>query len=364
MSDALRRTAIGTLPIIALLAALALLAAAAAPADERTIVNLFITIVLVLSIGMFSGSTGIVSFGHVAFMGIGAYVTALVTIPASIKMSALPELPALLANAQFGFLAAIVTAAVVTGLVAAVLGLALARMAPDAMAMATIGVLVIMFVVFESADEITRGASGLYAIPATTTVPLAAAAAIVVVVAARLLRESNIGIKLRATREDPVAAAALGANVIRLRFTAWIASAAAMGLGGGIWAQYNLAFGPRQFFFATTFSLLAMLVLGGLGSVSGAVLGALVITALTELLRPLEDGADIGPVTVGEIPGLTPIAVSALILLVLRWRRDGLLGHRELDELVAGRRSRSRATEAGDPTVRTTAPHLVEGGDR
>ena len=115
--------------------------------------------------------------------------------------------------------------------------------------------------------------------------------------------------------------------MVRLRLVAWVLSAALMGLGGALWAQYNLAFGPRQFFFPQTFAVLAMIVVGGLASVSGAVIGASVITIATEVLRRVEDGgADLGPLHVPGTQGMTPIALALMILLVLRVRRDGLVG--------------------------------------
>jgi branched-chain amino acid transport system permease protein len=159
----------------------------------------------------------------------------------------------------------------------------------------------------------------------------------------RLFRESRSGLTLRASREDPLAAAALGVDVVRLRLGAWVLSGALMGCGGALWAQYNLAFGPRQFFFAQTFSILAMLVVGGIASVSGAVLGAAVVTVATEVLRRVEDGgADVGPVHLPAIQGLTPIAVALLILVVLRLRRDGLAGLSEIDDAVVRLRGRRR----------------------
>jgi branched-chain amino acid transport system permease protein len=143
---------------------LALLAVVAessfAPADRRVVVNFLIAVVLVLAIQTFSGNSGIVTFGHVAFMGVGAYVAALVTIPPAIKAGSLPDLPGVVADARLGFLPAVAVAAAVTAAVAFVAGLALTRMEENAMAMATIGVLVIAFVVFESWDGVTRGAQG------------------------------------------------------------------------------------------------------------------------------------------------------------------------------------------------------------
>ena len=327
----LRGTAIFAVP-------LAIVAAAgnalASPADLRVIVNFFIVLVLVLAIQSFSGNSGIVSFGHVGFMGVGAYVAALVTIPPAIRAGLAPSLPGFIADNTVPFVPAVLLGGLAGALVAAVIGLALTRMQESAMAMATIGILVILFVVFDNWEGITRGATGLFGIPRSTTVWSAFVFAVVAIAICRAFRESRAGLKLRASRTDSLAAEALGADVVRLRWWAWTLSGAIMGVGGALWAQYNIAFGPRQFFFALTFNLLAMLVVGGLGSVSGAVVGAVAVTAVFEVTRRVEERI--------EVPGTTQIVVALLILLVLYRRPNGLMGLSEADDLLARRFSALR----------------------
>ena len=328
----IRQSVRGTAVLAVPLALLALVVnAIGSPAEVRTVVNFFVALVLVLSIQSFSGNSGIVSFGHVAFMGVGAYTAALLTISPLIKESILPSLPSLIADAQVGFLQAVLGATIAGAFVAAVIGLPLTRMEEGAMAMATIGVLVIFFVVFDNWDDVTRGSTGVFGIPRHTTLLSAVVLSIVAIFVCRLFRESNTGLKLRASRSDPVAAEALGAHVVRLRYIAWILSGAIMGMGGAIWAQYNLAFDPKQFFFTQTFNILAMIVVGGLASVSGAVIGAAAVTLTTEVMRRLEDDAG--------VPGLTQMAVALLILFVLYRRPDGLVGRSEVDDLLGRRRS-------------------------
>ncbi len=330
----LLRTLRGTALFVVPLALIAVLGDAfASPADLRVIINFIVSLVLVVAIQSFSGNSGIVSFAHVGFMGVGAYVAAILTIPPETKESILPDLPSFLRDHTVSFVPAVLISAAVGALVAGAFGLALTRMREGAMAMATIGVLVIFFVLFDNWDEATRGATGLYGVPQSTTVYAALAFAAVALFVSRAFRESNSGLKLRASRTDPLAAEALGANVIRLRFHAWVLSGALMGMGGALWAQFNIAFGPRQFFFAMTFNLLAMLVVGGMGSVSGAVVGAFTVTAVFELMRRAEERID--------APGITQIVVALLILLVLYRRPNGIMGLTEADEAIA-RRVRAR----------------------
>jgi branched-chain amino acid transport system permease protein len=333
LTESVRGTALLAVP----LAVIALIAnATASPAELRTVVNFFVALVLVLSIQSFSGNSGIVSFGHVAFMGVGAYTAALLTIPPAIKSFILPNLPSVIGDAHVGFVPAVLIATVAGALVAAVIGLPLTRMEEGAMAMATIGVLVIFFVVFDNWDAVTRGSTGVFGIPRHTTLVSAVVLSLIAIFVCRLFRESNTGLKLRASRADPVAAEALGANVVRLRYIAWILSGAIMGMGGAIWAQYNLAFDPKQFFFTQTFNILAMIVVGGLASVSGAVIGAMTVTLTTEIMRRVEDSAD--------IPGLTQMVVALLILFVLYRRPDGLVGRSELDDLLGRRFAWARSS--------------------
>jgi branched-chain amino acid transport system permease protein len=334
----LLRTLRGTALFVVPLALIAVLGdQLASPADLRVIVNFMIALVLVIAIQSFSGNSGIVSFGHVGFMGVGAYVAAILTIPPEIKADILPALPSFLRDNTVSFAPAVLIAAAIGAVVAGAFGLVLTRMREGAMAMATIGVLFIFFVVFDNWDEATRGATGLYGVPASTTVYTALAFAAVALFVSRAFRESNSGLKLRASRTDSLAAEALGANVVRLRFGAWVLSGALMGMGGALWAQFNIAFGPRQFFFALTFNLLAMLVVGGMGSVSGAVVGAFTVTAVFELMRRGEERID--------VPGLTQIVVALLILLVLYRRPNGLMGLSEVDEVIT-RKLRARRRRA------------------
>ena len=209
-----RRTLRGTLWLAIPLTVIALIAEAeAAPADLRVVVNFMITLVLVLAIQSFSGNSGILSFGHVAFMGIGAYTAALVSMDPVDKDLSVPHLPHWLYALHLPFLPTVLVAGGVSALVALATGGALVRMRENAMAMATFGILVIFYVVFQSWNRITGGVAGLYGVPSRVTLWWALGFAVFAVAIARLYRELPVGLKLRASREDALAAAALGADV-------------------------------------------------------------------------------------------------------------------------------------------------------
>lgn len=334
---------------------------------ETTLVAFYLDAILVLGFQVFTGLSGIISFGHVAFMAIGAYAAALVTIPTAVKVTQLPTLPGWLADLQLGLLGSVALAALLAAAVAAVLGGALVRMRESAMAMGTLALLVVGNSVFSNWSPVTRGTIGIYGVPPNTTTWVALAGLAVVVFLARAYRSSQPGMRLQAAREDPLAAAASGVNVPLARFGAWALSAATMGAGGALWAQAFLAFGPDEFFFDTTFALLAMLVIGGRASVTGAVAGAAVVTLVEDTLGQIEQGGRVLGIVVPHIPGLVRFAIALLIILSLVFRPQGLFGRWELDDLGRriGRRlrpSRPRpSVQVLSEPARPTAPVAVDG---
>lgn len=297
--------------------------------SQRVLTNFLIVVGTVVAIQSFVGNSGLLSFGHVALFGAGAYAAALVTIPTDRKVELL-QLPDFLRGIETGVWGAVLAAVVVSSLIAAFAGVAISKMEGTGLVMATLALLVMMHTVFANWESVTRGTIGILSVPKLVDQTVALIAAVVIIGGALLFAASPAGLRLQAVREDELAAAALGISVSRTRFTGWMVSAVLIGAGSAIWALNNLAFGPDQFFFAETFTLLSMLVIGGLGSVSGAVVGSAVVTLLAELLRPLERGFTVGPVTVTELPGLIQLALAVLILVVLIFAPRGITGGREL----------------------------------
>ena len=239
-------------------------------------------------------------------------------------------------------------------MVAAIFGGAIIRMTEATMAMATLALLVVVHTFFQNATTYTRGALGLAGIPVRTTLGVATMAAIGFVLLSRLYKESGPGLRLRASREDPLSAASVGTNVVRARYGVWLLSAAMMGAAGSLWAQSVIAFNANQFYFAITFALLAMLVIGGRTSVTGAVAGAAIITFLTDTLARVEQGVAIGP---WELPKITG-TVQFVIALPHHHHADPAtrghlrsLGDRRPGAPVPPVDSPRRATAAAEPEV-------------
>jgi branched-chain amino acid transport system ATP-binding protein/branched-chain amino acid transport system permease protein len=343
---------------VVLLIAMAATRSFGSTASSRTFVVFLVNVMLVISLQVFIGNSGIVSFGHVAFMGIGAYTTALLSIPPFLRVSQLPNLPSILQTSHLGLVEVVLVSALVALIVAAVFGGAMIRMTEATMAMATLALLVVVHTFLQNATTFTRGSLGLAGVPVRTTVVVGTIAAIVFVLLGRLYKESNTGLRLRATREDALSAAALGTNVIRARYAGWLLSAAMMGAAGSFWAQSVIAFNANQFYFAITFALLAMLVIGGRTSVSGAVAGAAIITFLSDTLARVEQGVRLGPWYLPKVTGTVQFAIALLIIVMLIVRPEGLFDRWEIDDFLRRLpflRSRRPATaDEGAEPIRIT----------
>ncbi|MGC5586140.1 branched-chain amino acid ABC transporter permease [Ornithinimicrobium sp. W1665] len=302
--------------------------------DQRVVVEFLLTAGMVIAIQCFVGNSGIISFGHVAFFGLAAYGTALAAIPADVKTDALPALPDSLASLELGLIGAVGVGVLVVTVFAVATGAPFSRMDVSVVPMATLAWLVVIHAVINRWNGLTGGPTGISRVPDLVGVPQALVTVLFITAVALLYGASPWGLRLQAVREDPVAAASLGIPVALTRFIGWMVSAVLMAVGGGMWALNALAFSPAQFFFAETFALLAMLVIGGLGSVTGAVAGAAAITVLSQLLRDLENGLSIGTLSLPALPGIIQLATAVLILGVLIWRPGGAFGNREIGDLL------------------------------
>ncbi|WP_230533203.1 branched-chain amino acid ABC transporter ATP-binding protein/permease [Microvirga roseola] len=361
MVRARRETVIGivvtSLPIVAA----AIIAALLFPGGGERIIALFsIYLVAVLGIGIYAGNSGIVSFGHVGFMAIGAYASGLLTINPVIQKTSLPHLPQWLADMQLPFIPALAAALLVVVFVAVLIGIPIARLGGSAASIATLGFLIIVHVVLVASTNFTRGSQTFFGIPRAVGLWMALPFAIGAVAVARIYRDSTVGLKLRASREDEIAATAVGVNVRLHRFVSWVLGAVLAGVAGALLAHFIGAFSPKDFYFNLTFMLLAMLILGGVTTVSGAVGGTALIMVLVEMLRKFESGLDLGPISLPTVFGLTDIGVGLAILVVMYRLKDGLFGVRELDERLKflrrftenpnGVRSGSPETHISPPT--------------
>ena len=288
-----------------------------------------VTGVLVIGLYVLAGNSGVLSFGQIGFMGIGAYITAILTIPAESKPLVLPSLHGFLAETQLAPLPAILVSAAIVGVLAFLLAVPLMRLTGLTAGIATFALLLIVNNVLSNV-AITGGSGALSGIPFATTVPVAVAWAVVALAVAFAFQASRYGLALRASREDEVAAQALGIRVQRLRRIAFTISAMLSAIGGGLYALYVGSISPNAFYVDLTFTTLAMLVIGGTYSLAGAVVGTAVLSAISELIRRGEQGVSLGFVDFHLPLGTNQIAFALLLLAILWARPMGLTGGREL----------------------------------
>lgn len=315
--------------ILALL--LALLRVSGLAFWEGFAVNLGIFMILVLSLNLASGFTGVFSLGHIGFMALGAYTSAILTLPLREKGDYLPNLPGWLAGVHFdfylgpfplGFFLATLLAAVVVSLVALLVGLVLMRLSGHFVAVATLGFLVIVRVILFNADNFTRGSRTFSNVTPYTNLWWVWAWALLTLYVVWRLKYSAYGRAMFAQREDPLAAQSVGIAIMPTRLLAFVVSAFFTAVAGSLYAHFITSFSPTVFYFDLTFRVITMLIVGGMGSVSGAVVGTLFVMGLAEGLRRFED--------VTLLYGLSQIILAVIFILVIIFRPQGLLGQHEI----------------------------------
>jgi branched-chain amino acid transport system permease protein len=286
-----------------------------------------INIILTASLNLTNGFSGDFSLGHAAFMAIGAYTSALLTLPVPTKLALISGLPLWLRQLTVPFPITTVSGGILAAVVAIIVGIPVLRLRGHYLAVATLGLMVIVRVVANNWQSVTRGARGLNGLPPLTNIWWAYGWAVLTVYVVWRLVNSPYGRAMVAIREDELAAAARGVYVFRTRLLAFAVGAFFAGAAGSLWAHQITAITPNSFSFLITFNVVVMLVVGGMGSVSGSVVGAILMTLIPELLRRVETALAVGG---NPLYGLSQIVVAITVTLIMIFRRQGLLGGTEL----------------------------------
>jgi branched-chain amino acid transport system permease protein len=346
------RRAAGPLLVIALVSvALALLDASGQAFWQGLVINLAIFMILTVSLNLTSGFTGVFSLGQIGFMALGAYISAILTLPLPEKASYLPDLPSWLASVHLdqrigplpvGFLSATVIAGLIVSVIAWLVGRVLMRLSGHFVAVATLGFLVIVRVVLFNADSFTRGSRTFSNVTPYTNLWWSWIWVLLVVYVVWRIKRSAYGRDMFIQRDDRVAAQAVGIRVMEPRLLAFVVGAFFSAVAGSLYAHFITSFSPTVFYFDLTFRVITMLVIGGMGSVSGSILGATAIIGLTEALRRVEDAT--------LLYGLSQIILAVIFIVVITVRREGLLGQRELPlDRLFGRRAKPPPPAAPAP---------------
>ncbi len=305
----------------------------------RVLIVMAINVVLVSSLGLSNGFTGVFSLGHVGFVALGAYSSAVLTLALDKKLAYLPDLPVWLSQLQLGFLPATLIAGLLCAGLGLLVGAPLMRLNGNYVSVATLGFLIIVNVVLVNAESFTRGARTFTGIDTSTTLPWALGWLMLTLIILSRVAYSPFGRAMRATREDLIAAQGIGIRVLPTRLMAFVIGAFFAGVGGALYAHYLGSFSPTTFYFALMVTQLAMLVVGGQGSLTGAAVGVVLVTLLSEVLRNLERGFSLGPLTLPPLYGVSQIVLGMVFILVMVYRPSGLLGDRELQLITTERAS-------------------------
>jgi branched-chain amino acid transport system permease protein len=300
----------------------------ASPSSEIYFLNALVSVAIVVSIYVFIGNSGVISFGQMSFVAVGAFAAGILTIPLESKRGVLPEIFPVLRDHTIGNVTSLLFGAAVGGVFALVVGLPLMRLSGLAAGIATFAVLEVTHNILREWTKIGPGATTLSLVPETTDAAQATVGVLVVLAAAFAYQRSRLGRRLRASREDPAAARGVGVNVHRERLWAFTVSGALGGFAGALFVHLLGSITTEQVYLELTFLTLAMLVIGGLTSLWGAVVGALVVSALDSFLIEAEQGVDVG-VSLDLPQGTRLIFLGAIMALMLIVRPNGLTGGRE-----------------------------------
>jgi branched-chain amino acid transport system permease protein len=305
---------------------------------QLKVTTFLVSVVMAVGLQIFSGNTGIISFGHMTFVGAAAYIAGLLTMPAPLRTLQAVHLPGgFLQDAELSFLPATLIAIGVVGVLAALAAGPLLRLPDSSAVIGIFALLLIAGVIFDNWQSLTHGAGGLYGLPPSTTIWNSLAWCVVAIAVARWFRDSGVGLELQASREDDLASASSGVHVRRLRAVAWVLSAMVSAVAGVLFAHQLTAFSPTSFSLQPTFTVVVMLVVGGMLTVSGAVIGAGLVTLVRQGVLPYESSSlDLGPIHLSRLTGLSDLVLVVMILLALYLRQEGLMGRKELDEHLAG----------------------------
>lgn len=309
-----------------------------------------VNLMLVLALQAFMGNSGILAWTHVGWMGIGAYASGILSMMPMVKSLGVPNMYPALVEIQIPVPAAIIAGGVIAAVIAATIGWPLMRLSDAASVITLFATLIVMHVIMTQWDNVTNGPRTFFGLEKFTTLWIALAGASVALFVVHWYRESSAGLRLRASRDDRYASMAIGISVVRVRFIGFVFSALLAGVAGGVWAHLITSFSPKAFYITEMFVLITMLVVGGQGSISGAFVGTALVTAARQILIQVEAGINNSGAVGFEVFGLTDIVLAVLLVIVLVWRPNGIVGGQELSWRLF-RRTPKTGVPAGQESV-------------
>jgi branched-chain amino acid transport system permease protein len=296
------------------------------------IINLIaINAILGLSLNLIYGMGGMFSLGHAGFMAIGAYTSALLTITAQQKetMWILQKISPILLHLSTPFWISLILAGAVAALFGYLIALPVLRLGGDYLGIATLGFAEIIRILITNFTPITNGSLGIKGIPSHVNLWINYTCLVLFLYCMIHLMKSNFGNVLRAVRDDEIAARTMGVDTFKYRVLAFSLGCFGGGLGGALMGNLISTINPKMFMITQTYSLLMVVVIGGLGSMTGSILGSILVTSMLEILRFVENPITIGSLQIPGIPGMRMVVFSLLLILMIIFRREGIMGMRE-----------------------------------
>ena len=285
-----------------------------------------------ISLNLTVGILGELSLGHAGFMAIGAYVGALCTLLPEQKeiMWILDPIIWPFSVMHTPIWVAVIAGGLVAMIFAFIIAVPVLRLGDDYLGIATLGFAEIIRVVIVNATSITNGSLGIKGIPGEATLLTCYIWTVITLVVLSRLIFSNFGNVLRCIRDNEIAAGVMGINVFRYKVLSFCVGAFFAGVGGALLGSHLSTIDPKMFNFLLTFNVLMFVVAGGLGSLTGSLLGATIVTILLEWLRAIEEPMDFGVFEIPGIPGMRMVVFSLILLAIILFRREGIMGTREI----------------------------------
>ncbi len=295
---------------------------------HRLVLLFGINVILTLSLNITNGYAGIFSLGHGGLMLAGGYATALVTLPVSFKASAL-NLPHWLETMQLPFLPAMLIAGITATIIGFTILLPAFRLKGHYFILGSLGINVIMINIAENVRAITNGATGLRGAPPYTNIWWIFAIVVILVYLMWTLMTSKYGRAVQAIGKDEGLAQALGVNLSKYKAFAFMFSSFFTGVGGALWTHLILTISPSSFDLLVVFQIVMMMVVGGVASITGSILGAAIITAMLEILQPIQEGMVLFGFKLPQMFGLSQVLLALFLILIMIYKPDGLMGEKE-----------------------------------
>ena len=299
----------------------------------RRVINLCLIYAIIgLSMNLTNGFAGQFSLGQAGFMAVGAYVVGVFTVPVELRPNVFYAEPMnpLIADIQMPLWLALLVGGLLSALIAFLIGWPVLRLRGDYLAIATLGFSEIIRIVITNAQSFTNGALGIKDIPALNDVRYIFIATAITFVFVTCLINSSYGRAFKAIREDEIAAEAMGVGLFKHKCMAFMISAFFAGIGGGLYATLLGTVDPKNFLFTLTYNFLLIIVLGGMGSITGSMLGSIIVTAGLEYLRVFDEPLELFGMAIPLFrPGFRMVIFSVLLMACVLFWRKGIMGTNE-----------------------------------